>query len=426
MKHLALLLFSLVCYTSPLLAQDFWEQLYFPDSLDISCLAVNSQGNIFVGTVSQYVTNGVYRSNDAGISWELALNTGNFGVLSLEINSEGTIYAGTNRAYHNLWVSYNSGNDWQEIPMPYNYNIPEIHCQESVTIYASLFADNGALLVRSSNGGADWEELFATTGHPGEYISDIEISNTGIIYISLMCFFQDMGGVFRSTDNGLTWEYIGLLNHQIRGMAINSNDDVFTSDWYTMNDDEIPGIYALYQGNTEFELKRYISDGTDIVIDPENHIYVAANESMLQSDDNGETFNYIDDPLSQYIQILQLDDSGYLYGAIHSKLVRSIYPTITSQQEVLADKSALTYNYPNPFSGKTTIHYNMTTNEAVPIAIKIFDRLGKMVKLLDVQAAKTNINTVELDMHDLPSGMYYYSLFVNDRQTDSKKMVVVR
>ncbi len=30
MKHLTLLLFVLVCYTSPLLSQDFWEQLNFP------------------------------------------------------------------------------------------------------------------------------------------------------------------------------------------------------------------------------------------------------------------------------------------------------------------------------------------------------------------------------------------------------------
>ena len=99
---------------------------------------------------------------------------------------------------------------------------------------------------------------------------------------------------------------------------------------------------------------------------------------------------------------------------------------LLQQQEILADKSALTYNYPNPFTGKTTIQFNLTTKEAVHVEIKIFDRLGKMVKLLDVQSAKTGINTVGLDMHDLPSGMYYYSLFVNDRQTDSKKMVVVR
>lgn len=418
MKNIALLLFALVCYTSPLCSQDFWEQLDFPDTVYIRCMTTNEMGDIFVGVGDDNQTGGVYRSNDAGISWELALNMGGFGVLSLEINSEGIIYAGTNKANHNLWVSYNNGNDWQEMALPYAYNLTEIFCQGPDTIYVSLYAANGALLARSTNGGVDWEELFTTTGHPGELITAIKTSSTGIIYISMICFFQDMGGVFRSTDNGLNWEYVGLLNHQINGMAINSNDDIFTSDWYTMNDNEIPGIYALYKGSTAFELKSYISSGCDIVIDSEDHIYVAANESVLESDDNGETFHYINDPLSQYLQILQLDDSGYLYGAIHSKLVRSIYPTITSiDANDQIDLSHMINISPNPSTDFINLNLFPGLANLQSITIGIYDQCGRQFfnRTMNIMDSR-----IRIDISYLKPGIYFISFLYDNTLLNSK------
>jgi hypothetical protein len=173
-----------------------------------------------------------------------------------------------------------------------------------------------------------------------------------------------------------------------------------------------------------------------MVINSEDEIYIGCSlldwnyGGVRVSKDNGQTWEDMDTGMGrQDIEKLALGSDEHLYAlAVNSEtpLFKTVQSTITSQLEVLEDKSALTYNYPNPFTGKTTIQFNLTTKEAVHVEIKIFDRLGKMVKLLDVQSAKTGINTVGLDMHDLPSGMYYYSLFVNDRQTDSKKMVVVR
>ncbi len=418
MKQITLLLFALVCYTTPLFSQDFWEQLNFPDSLEITCLAVNAQCDIFVGTNTNYAYDGIFRSQDEGQTWELILDMGLYGPMSLTINEAGDMYALGGVPGWYLLKSIDNGITWTSLPLPELGGNVKIVTQGTDTLYVSQWASNGAVLLRSINSGADWEELFATTGHPGEYISDIEISNTGIIYISLMCFFQDMGGVFQSTNNGLNWEHVGLLNHQIRGMAINSNDDVFTSDWYTMNDDEIPGIYALYQGATEFELKRYVSDGCDIVIDSEDHIFVAANESVLQSADNGETFEYIDEPLSQYIQILQLDDSGYIYGAIHNKLIRSIYPTITSiDTKDQIDLSHIINISPNPATYFININLLPRLVNSQHITISIYDQYGKQcinrtINIID--------NHIQIDVSYLKPGIYYIGIYDENTVLNSK------
>jgi tetratricopeptide (TPR) repeat protein len=104
---------------------------------------------------------------------------------------------------------------------------------------------------------------------------------------------------------------------------------------------------------------------------------------------------------------------------------QSVEPKMTFDDKRTLKQGYLLQNMPNPFSGKTTIQFNLTTNEAVPIAIKIFDRLGKMVKQIDIQQAKAGLNAIDIDMQTLLTGMYYYSLFINGQQTDSKKMVVV-
>ncbi len=49
-------------------AQDFWEQLSFPDTINIANLVVNNQGHIFVGTVSSN-NDGIFRSIDHGQTW---------------------------------------------------------------------------------------------------------------------------------------------------------------------------------------------------------------------------------------------------------------------------------------------------------------------------------------------------------------------
>ena len=111
MKQITLLLFALVCYTSPLLAQDFWEQLNFPDSTDIFSIAVNNQGNIFIGAGS-----GIYRSTDNGENWYcMGLRDHTF--YSMAINNNGDIYAGSNQDfnYPGLFKSIDNGLTWDTL-----------------------------------------------------------------------------------------------------------------------------------------------------------------------------------------------------------------------------------------------------------------------------------------------------------------------
>lgn len=77
-------------------------------------------------------------------------------------------------------------------------------------------------------------------------------------------------------------------------------------------------------------------------------------------------------------------------------------------------------NIPNPFTGKTTISYNVLRNESVEF--KVYDMMGSLVKS-SIYAATNGTNKIELSAADLNAGIYFYTLS-NGEETISKRMVV--
>jgi trimeric autotransporter adhesin len=80
-------------------------------------------------------------------------------------------------------------------------------------------------------------------------------------------------------------------------------------------------------------------------------------------------------------------------------------------------------NNPNPFRGNTIISYNVPSglNSA---QIVVYDAAGKTLKQFNV--ASQGRGTVNLDAAMLPSGTYHYSLYVDGKVIDTKKMVLIK
>ena len=148
--NLTLLLFF---PATPVIAQaNFWEQTNGPFGGTVNSLAINSNGEIFAGTVF----GGVFRSSDNGGNWS-AINTGltDTRVRALAINSNGEIFAGT----------------------------------------------NGGGIFRSTDNGDNWSAI--NTGLTTTNVSALAINSSGAI-------FAGGDGVFRSSDNGDNWSPTGL------------------------------------------------------------------------------------------------------------------------------------------------------------------------------------------------------------------------
>lgn len=87
-------------------------------------------------------------------------------------------------------------------------------------------------------------------------------------------------------------------------------------------------------------------------------------------------------------------------------------------------KYLLEQNYPNPFNPTTNIKYQITKNSFV--TLKVYDILGKEVAVLVNEKLQAGTYEVKFNGTNLPSGVYYYKLSVDNGQCDIKKMALIK
>jgi hypothetical protein len=93
----------------------------------------------------------------------------------------------------------------------------------------------------------------------------------------------------------------------------------------------------------------------------------------------------------------------------------------SSTSNVTISNSALEQNMPNPVKNATNIRYNVAGKNA---QLNISDGSGKILKQLQLSAK--GVGTINIDCTTLTAGTYYYSLIVDGKTIDSKKMIVVK
>ena len=69
---------------------------------------------------------------------------------------------------------------------------------------------------------------------------------------------------------------------------------------------------------------------------------------------------------------------------------------------------SLSQNYPNPFNPSTVIKYSIASPGLV--TLKVYDLLGRSVRMLVNQFQQEGMYEVQMDVSDLPGGVYFYNL----------------
>lgn len=105
-----------------------------------------------------------------------------------------------------------------------------------------------------------------------------------------------------------------------------------------------------------------------------------------------------------------------------SHAISTIGENATNTTGIIPGNAALEQNAPNPFSSNTTIRYKVpaTGNATIMIA----NTAGNVVKTFSL-TAKDN-GSVTLHANELSAGTYYYSLIIDGKKADSKKMILVK
>ena len=398
-----------------------WGQLYFPDTADINCITVNTYGDIFIGTIGQ--NSGLYRSIDNGQSWELIFDNNIFTVFDVTTNENGVLYIGNGGPVPFLKSSDN-GDNWDTINMPDYVQgwISDIYCKGVDTVFLATWENGGGLLSRTTDDGQTWDSLFYSYSGAGDHITDICISTAGEIFVSTSGFTNNSGGVFSSNDNGLTWNYRGLNNHQVDAMVINNINEIFTGDWYVMNNDETPGIYAIYSNSDSLELIEEFSSVYDMGINSEGGIFISSDWGITYSGDNGETFVNINNGIEAGFFDLEVDYFGFVYISRYSELYRTINPTV-GINIVDYELNGISV-YPNPSPGKISIEFIAKNTFALSYAV--YDQSGKKVRQSQSAQCIEGLNIKGINLSDLKNGFYFLSVEVDGNPAVNRKILLMK
>jgi len=96
-------------------------------------------------------------------------------------------------------------------------------------------------------------------------------------------------------------------------------------------------------------------------------------------------------------------------------------PTLSVNEENLLNGYSLSQNYPNPFNPSTTISYNV--GEPGLVQLKIYNILGVQVAKLVNEQKNSGSYTADFNAAGLSSGVYFYSISVNNF-TQTRKMIL--
>ncbi len=125
-----------------------------------------------------------------------------------------------------------------------------------------------------------------------------------------------------------------------------------------------------------------------------------------------------------YYYIPELGSEMYPADTNYVKIRGDVSTSIADPVRNLPESYALSANYPNPFNPVTTIQLKLM--KAADVSVKVFDITGREVATLLNGKQTAGAYNLEFDGTGLSSGLYFYSLQIDDKVEKTRKMVMIK
>ena len=337
----------------------------------------------FVNNLTGYISGGtgtgtarVFKTTDGGINWSLIFSSvsGNIFTDLFFINADtGWVCDADNISGLGLQKTTNGGLSWfQQLPTSYGPS-KLFFLNKDTGWVASNFSTGGSSkeLYRTTNGGDNWSLQFTFSSAIGDIYflnKDFGIITSGINQ--------------RSTDGGFTW--IPSLN-SATGLKLDivSDSVIFA------------GLNFIYIVKSTNGGKSWFSQTSSI--------------------NNNQTISAID------TNIAWAGGSGVVHTTDGGGPPVGIQQTGTE----IPSEYKLFQNYPNPFNPKTNIKYSVK-RETSNVKLIVYDIQGKIISQLVDQKQSAGIYVVDWNATGFSSGIYFYSLIIDGKLFDTRKMILIK
>ena len=330
---------------------NLWEHMPVSTFGDVA-IAPSDPDIVYAGTGEQQNRqstswgNGVYRSNDAGATWEhLGLDeTHHTGRVRVHPSNPDIVYVA---ALGNLWRSSpdrgvyrsrNGGRSWDKVLYVDEHTGAVdlvIDPSDPDVLYAAMYQRQrrtwgfngggpGSGLYKTTDGGDSWREL--TDGLPAgdKGRIGIAISATNPQVLNMLMQHSEDGGGYRSEDGGESWEKVSDQN--IRPMYYShifidptNEDRVYTLATSSHRSEDGGRTFEEIAPRPTYDVGVHADHHTMWIdpLDPE-HFYLAGDAGLHETYDRGVTFRRLNNlPIGQFYGIaVDNADPYWIYGGM--------------------------------------------------------------------------------------------------------------
>jgi photosystem II stability/assembly factor-like uncharacterized protein len=301
-----------------------------PNVIYVGMGETDIRGNMSAG-------DGMYRSTDAGKTWEyLGLGQSQF-IGDIEIHPEnpdvvwiaamGQLFGGEGNAERGVYKTTNGGKTWNKVLFRNDHtgavdiavdpNNPRILFAALWEAYRNPWemssGGEGSGLFRSKDGGETWTEITTNPGMPKGLVGKIGVSVSPVNSDRIFAIVENAkgGGLFRSEDGGDTWRRVSADRnlrqrawYYSKVIADPGNEDVV----YVLN----VGFWKSSDGGSTFE--RIGTPHSD-----HHDLWIASNnpQRMIVGDDGGGQVTY---------------NGGEGWSSYYTSATAQIYQVITDNQ----------------------------------------------------------------------------------------------
>ncbi|MBN2425407.1 MAG: T9SS type A sorting domain-containing protein [Calditrichaceae bacterium] len=376
------------------------------------CLYSNDT-TIYAGT-----NEGVFYTNDIGDPW---YSIGPEDLILSLITAGNTLIAGSDA--HGIWISSNMGEDWAHPAGMDNKSI-RAFCKNDSFIFAGTWG-NGVF--RSRDNGNSWQytgldeqavEALYATGDTifagGEYTDGVKVNF--------------------SFNNGNSWDYRFLPWPASRVYCLTYKDGkIFAGSDGIYASTDMGDSWSLEYGVT-FDTSGNVTDWKifkELMVYDNYLIAALLANSIWISSDNGKNWTDFNTGLMSDWTFEGLAVKGTDLWALRSgfgnayrRSVTELSTGIYSERNNMPEDYLLFQNYPNPFNSSTIIEYKIPDKGYV--SLKIYDLLGHEIATLVNEVKSKGVYQISFKSDYLTSGTYFYILKIGEKYSEAKKMLLLK
>ncbi len=412
-----------------------WYQQFFPNLngssiKDITFL--DSLTGFAISSTNSSVEAYILNTTSGGDNWNIIFTyfppSVNSGLTKIKFATDSIGYAATN--YLEFYKTTNKGENWLYISTP-PPPVEDMSVVNKDTIFIVSSSGLAGGVYRSTNGGVNWSPLgqVGGNGQPSRiYMFD---KNLGFTFSS--------NGMRRTTNGGFNWTIIAgesFLGMQfldsITGWKTYDSLKITTNGGITWKRQNLPAFVRWF--SPDGASLSILNKDTLWMVGAENNFYRA---SVFKTTNGGLNWGYQIPDTSLFLETynyIKFINSKNGWAVTPGRMIEihtfsggndtTLFTGINNNVTVTPKDYTLCQNYPNPFNSNTVISVQLPA--ASDVKLKVYDVQGRKIQTLVEKQLNPGVYEYIFNGNNLSSGIYFYTLYVNDNLIETKRMTLLK